>query len=170
VRETWGDADGFYGRERDVPGVIAYRADRTARQFGIGGEPDRFREVPAYDRASWNWDSIEWRPSIFMPRWACRLVLGVTDIRVQRLQDISEEDAEAEGAGIDDEGDAPPRYYPCVACSGDPKGIASLCHPIGRGRPWRCVFANLWDAINGKRAPWESNPWVWCVSFLRVVP
>lgn len=87
-----------------------------------------------------------WRPSIFMPRWASRLTLDVTEVRVQRLQEITEEDARAEGV----EG-----YQPADGDGGATEGPA-----------WnRIQFSHLWDAINGKRAPWTSNPWVWCVSF-----
>jgi hypothetical protein len=76
------------------------------------------------------------RPSIHMPRWASRITLEVTDVRVQRLQEISEEDAQAE------------------------------CVPTGDGEgSYREGFASIWQDINGKRAPWASNPWVWAVSF-----
>lgn len=85
-----------------------------------------------------------WRPSIHMPRWACRLVLEVVDVRVERLEDISEEDAVAEG--IKRTG------------GGGEWGEESLIED----------FAALWDSINGKRAAWDLNPWVWVVSFRRV--
>lgn len=97
-------------------------------------------------------DGGHWRPPIFMPRRACRLVLEVTDVRVQRLQEISEEDAQAEGVGL---------MSPCT-------------HPDCRGRCGRCAadsyrgaYAVLWDAISAKRAPWGSNPWVWAITFER---
>lgn len=77
-----------------------------------------------------------WRASIHMPRWASRLTLEVTEVRVQRLREISEEDVLAEG----------------VTAADDPDVT-------------REAFRFLWDAINGKRAPWESNPWVWAISF-----
>ncbi|MFA5943227.1 MAG: hypothetical protein WC876_02035 [Candidatus Thermoplasmatota archaeon] len=76
-----------------------------------------------------------WRPSIFMRRAASRIDLEVTGIRVERLQAISEADAKAEGV------DSMPAL------------------------PARHAFANLWNAINGKRASWDSNPWVWVVEF-----
>jgi hypothetical protein len=112
----------------------------------------------------------EWRSPRFMPRWASRLTIEVTGVRTERLQDITEEDAKAEGGGFDDtDGAWPPgRQYPCVACSGDPHGLPGLCHPTAKGAPYRCVFAQVWDAINGKRLPWSTNPWVWVIAFRRL--
>jgi hypothetical protein len=88
-----------------------------------------------------------WRPSIFMPRWASRLTLIVTDVRVERLQDVSEEDAKAEGIEQDSDGW---RDYlmPHTQCCGNP--IDS--------------YRTLWDHINGAGA-WDANPWVAAYSF-----
>lgn len=85
-----------------------------------------------------------WRPGIHMPRWASRLTLHVTDVRVQRLQDISEDDAQAEG---------------CPCQSDD-----DLCGMEAAG--W---FRDLWDSLNAERAPWSSNPWVVAVTFRPVL-
>lgn len=89
-----------------------------------------------------------WRPSIHMPRWACRLVLEVTEVRVERLNDITEDDVRAEGLVRADG----------VWKAGD---LVFYTHTA------RQAFWELWDSINGERAPWESNPWVWVVSFRR---
>ena len=78
------------------------------------------------------------RPSIHMPRWACRLTLAVKAVRVERLQEITEADAIAEG----------------VQSAGAPASLTN----VG-------AFAKLWDSINGTRHPWASNPWVWVVEF-----
>jgi hypothetical protein len=88
---------------------------------------------------------VEWRPSLHMPRWASRLTLTVTDVRVQRIQDISEEDAVAEGV--------------------DAISMADVKRQSAWSR--RHDFAQLWDSINGKRegANWDANPWVVAVSF-----
>lgn len=98
-----------------------------------------------------------WRPSIHMPRWASRISLEVTGVRVERLQDISEEDAKAEGVD------------PYVIGHG-PISLAELYAEPGYWTPsiYRNGFEDVWQRINGKRAPWESNPWVWVVSFRRV--
>lgn len=77
-----------------------------------------------------------------MPRWASRILLEVTAVRVERLQDISRGDAMAEGCP-----------FPNMAKGDDP-------------RKW---YADLWDQINGAGS-WEANPWVWVVEFKRVTP
>ena len=94
VRETWGDADHYYqDHSNDCPGVVAYAADRTAIQF------DAVKPTPvaASDMATWNWDKMKWAPSIHMPRWASRIDLEIIEVRIQRLQEITEDDAIAEG-------------------------------------------------------------------------
>jgi hypothetical protein len=96
----------------------------------------------------------KWRPSIFLPHWASRLALAVTAVRVERLQAISEADAQAEGVD---------RY--AGACDHPRFG----CDEIDcLGQTHRASFAALWDDINGDRAAWESNPWVWVIEFKRI--
>lgn len=87
----------------------------------------------------------KWRPSIHMPRWACRLVLDVKSIRAERLQDITEKDARAEGV----------EPFPF-----DPEGD---CWTDGKHRT---AFEHAWNEMHGW-APnsWAVNPWVWVVSF-----
>ena len=95
------------------------------------------------------------RPSIHMPRSASRITLEVVSVRVERLQEISEEDAVAEGALLFD---GPDTFR-------DNAGMQSLYFP-GMGYA-QAAFRDLWDSINAKRAPWESNPWVWVIEFRR---
>jgi hypothetical protein len=85
---------------------------------------------------------MRWRPSIFMPRWMSRITLEITDVRVERVQDISEADARAEG----------------------------MRAKTGRREQTpQEAFAELWNEINAARGfGWESNPWVWVVSFKAV--
>lgn len=94
-------------------------------------------------------------PSIHMPRWASRLTLTVTDVRVQRLQDISEDDAKAEGIEINQDG-----YLRVIGW----RNYGSHQTVIDDAR---LSFGTLWDSINGKRegANWDANPWVVTVSF-----
>lgn len=95
-----------------------------------------------------------WRPSIHMPRWASRLTLRVTSIRVERVQEISEEDARAEGCAVQHS----------IDCFGAATSVRSRCRCDAPACA-RDGFRQLWDAINGKRAPWESNPHVWVIGF-----
>jgi hypothetical protein len=98
----------------------------------------------------------QWRPSIFMPRWASRIALEIVQVRVERLQDISEQDAIAEGAMYHDGGG--------IGHSGwrhDFKDVFSSA---------KASFCYLWDSINDKRFPWTSNPWVWVLAFRKVEP
>lgn len=87
-----------------------------------------------------------WRSPIHMPRWASRLTLVVEAVRVERLHAITEEDARAEGA--------------------EPRNAGQDEH--GPVKTHRTGFVYGWERINGKRAPWSSNPWVWVVTFRRV--
>jgi hypothetical protein len=102
-----------------------------------------------------NWSLVS---PIHMPRWASRITLELTDVRVQRLQEISEADARAEASGS----------------LVDPKvgALWSFQHGDARaiGKSARNCFPSAWDWINGKRAPWDSNPWVWALTFRQVQP
>ena len=100
----------------------------------------------------------QWRPSIFMPRWASRITLEITDVRVERLQDISDSDAVNEGIRASTMPPIPGTWYHAVN--------GHMCQTA------RMAFSVLWDSINpndnlpiGQGKDWESNPWVWVVSF-----
>lgn len=83
----------------------------------------------------------KWRPSIFMPRWASRILLEITEVRAERLQEINNEDAKAEGV------------IPMTCC-------------LPRAAHYITPFKELWDSLNAKRGyGWETNPWVWVISF-----
>lgn len=103
------------------------------------------------------------RPSIHMPRWASRITLRITDVRVERLQDIegqhpSESDAIAEGVRAIHHGDGD-YYY---------SAFRDVPHPKNWSDP-ADAFREVWNSINGAGA-WEANPWVWVVAFERVQP
>lgn len=144
VRETW----------IEMPYGFAYRAD--------GEEPE-------------GWDQDDrWAPSIHMPRKAARLFLRVTSVRVELLQDITEEGALSEG--IPDEWPMDPVY--CPYCKGE--GLVGAIHPVSLGymevdcprcRKARDRFANLWDSTIKREdthiSGWKANPWVWVIEFER---
>lgn len=96
---------------------------------------------------------IRWRPSIHMPRWASRLTLTVTDVRVQRLQDISEADAVAEGIEQD------PATMAFWGADGQGVGGATTLWAQAS-----MAFRDLWNSIHGPKA-WAANLWVCAISF-----
>ena len=116
-------------------------------------------EVRMHYAATEDKGGLLWRTPLFMPRWASRLTLQIANVRVQRLQEIGEEDALAEGVReLPLQEGEPGAWWTADALSG------SALHardPIG-------AYRNRWDSINSKRTPWASNPWVWAISFERV--
>jgi hypothetical protein len=145
VREAWCDVND-HGIES-----VAYRADGDV--WGV----DEARHDTLADKylyATWAADLIggiegSWRPSIHMPRWASRLTLRVTDVRVQRVQEISEGDAVAEGIERDTDGWVD-YQAPSVQC----------CVTA------RDSFMTLWDSLNAPRGyGWDANPWVAAFTF-----
>ncbi|ARS51532.1 hypothetical protein [Kushneria konosiri] len=119
-----------------------------------------FRE--GFDRSG----APRWRPSIHMPRWASRILLEVVSVRVERLKDISEKDAKAEGlAEISKDGKMFKFGIP------DRDGLPGT---DDHGWPWRDwkhsarnAYWQLWESINGDGS-WDANPWVWVVEFKRI--
>jgi len=156
VRETWAkilNDEGCIMDEEPCPGIcegchIEYKADTGNKHPGEWPEGEE--------------DAPHWRPSIFMPGWASRITLEVVNVRVERLQEITEEDVVREGVRDELKNDT---FYPAVY-----------------------NFRTLWDSINGKKRygykidpdtgkryryekpcyPWDSNPFVWVVEFKRV--
>lgn len=121
---------------RNAYGEILYRADRE----GLESE------------------GMGWAPSIHMPREYSRITLEIREVRAERVQDISEADAMAEGVTI------PPGQEGVVRLKGG-------WEPVPR-TSYRTEFSQLWETINGARpgASWQANPWVWVLTFRRVQP
>lgn len=95
-----------------------------------------------------------WKPSVHMPRWASRITLEITDVKVGRLQEISEEDAVADVGFIADE---------------DPYWAPTYNDPDSGGRPSGVVtFQFNWDETEKPEHQWDSNPWVWVIEFKRL--
>lgn len=135
VRETWHGTKG----EPNVYGNGCFRYYRAD-----------YEDHPAYPQP------FRWTPSIHMPRWASRITLEVTGVRVERLQDISEADAIAEG--IEPFTDFKPTGHWRRYRDGGMNSYVD--NPI-------TSYASLWEEINGPGS-WDANPWVWCVEFKRV--
>lgn len=106
----------------------------------------------------------KWRPSIFMPKWACRLKLEIIEIRAERLQHLTMEGAYAEGTPVtwgDWRGKAPAWAVKSIG----PKHGSPGTH-IWDNRTTIKNFSLLWDSINAKNGNgWDSNPWVWVITF-----
>lgn len=152
VRETW-QWFGRILRPGEVEGGFSYRADGAQRRFEQFDAPDKAWEMFKAAGVEGRWN--KWIPSIHMPRWASRLTLEITDIRVERVQDISEEDCKAEGI-----------EYP----EADPRDIdENLEAECGYFPPssFETAFERLWNETNGKGA-WERNDWVFAISFRRI--
>lgn len=163
-------ASGFVLRSRDGSGCWNDRTLPAHSPHGVPGDRLWVRESWAHDADSMEEakaqhedvmcgdsslyyratevspDTIKWRPGIFMPRWASRITLEVADVRAQRLQEIRCHDIRAEGV------DCPEHDFASGLCT-------SECRSL------RGAFRDLWDSINGKRAPWASNPWVFATTF-----
>ena len=124
----------------------AHDAEAAGMAWALRGPRYEYRADPAIA------DKTEWKPSIHMPRGASRITLEVTQIRVERLHDISEEDARAEGVTLGE---------PLPAVVNGERGTVAYFDA-------RTAFCHLWNQINGERAPWADNCWVWVISFKRV--
>ncbi|KIF80798.1 hypothetical protein [Noviherbaspirillum autotrophicum] len=120
-----------------------------------GGEPIEYDYAATYKHGDRLGDSLGikkvWKPSIHMPRAACRIVLEVTGVRVERLQDISEADAIAEG----------------IERSGECNWCDYLDYGYNDFTNARYSYRTLWESINGAGS-WNANPWVWVIEFKRV--
>lgn len=155
ARETWNKPEPGPLNEGDL---IVYRADYLDDPHGADGERSaegRYRK---------------WRPSIHMPKWACRCWMEITDVRVERIQSISDDDTEAEGVSAH----MPTcRFWPSPAPSGwkhvlDSNGYSVDGEPecdCG-GNSWQEIFAASWNSIYP--GTWEENIWVWAMTFRRV--
>ena len=164
VRETWAHYQTVDRRVRfdgasfsEVSdGFAGYRADGhdTIEDFR-----EHVRLMSGLDLEAVEINGDRWRPSIHMPRWASRITLEVTAVRVERVQDISEEDARAEGVDW-----SAPRTH--SEPDEDPREVG---YPSAGASFARQNFRELWDSINAARGySWESNPWVWAVGFRRI--
>jgi hypothetical protein len=130
------------------------------------GDGDIARKATWPDAAHLDDPEPKWRPSAHMPRWASRITLEVTGVRVERLQDISEADAIAEGI---ERGAGFPGWY-----RGPLAGDSASLQQAGRDFKIPTAFPHLayralWESIHGPDS-WDANPFVWVVEFRRVTP
>jgi hypothetical protein len=108
---------------------------------------------------------------MFMPKWAARTWLEITDVRVQKLQDISEEDAIAEGVESPEIERENHDWKICPQCGGtrlyEYRSMSGACPDTDCTKCDTNIkrYQHLWDSINKKKHPWSSNPWVWALTF-----
>lgn len=132
VRETWAEAGA------SAPDLKLYRANYPAHV------PTHYENVPPAE-------DVRWTPSIHMPRWASRITLEISGVRVEQLKSISEEEAQSEGVARLREGFWK-HYQP-----------GWTQHQLSA----RGSFATLWNSIYGS-GEWDRNPWVWVIEFKRI--
>ncbi|EFH5746281.1 hypothetical protein FCG09_15410 [Escherichia coli] len=162
VREAWailGNEDGCsvdwndnlcLGDEKNAARIYRASCEQKPGDYGLWSIPDD---------ADWKPHTVNekfeggWRPSIHMPRWASRILLEITNVRVERLNDISECDARDEGV--------PP------AGSLLPDHPGTFLTPKGDFAMAKVAFQRLWESIYGEES-WNANPWVWVIEFKRI--
>ncbi|APV24053.1 hypothetical protein A6P56_07170 [Klebsiella pneumoniae] len=158
VRETWSDVN------LDGAPAVAYRADDEVYDLmeneSLLDEDGAFNyqdtRVSKYQFAAWHSDLISgiegnWRPSIHMPRWASRILLEITNVRVERLNSMHDIDAMREGIQ---------NLTTCSHSDFGIPGVVNAQHPVR-------AFQLLWESIYGTDS-WHANPWVWVIEFKRV--
>jgi hypothetical protein len=150
----WVKETTFNVEDHGYVGPVYLQSDRAAEiiDWGLAPSGDDPAEVDPED--------VKLRPSIFMPKKYARIFLEVVGVRVERVQDISEEDAEREGSYLG--------RCACLPRLSDKSPIEKMfqqtyCHIHGQ------EFKSLWDSINAKRGyGWDTNPWVWVIEFKQV--
>lgn len=160
VRETWaqlGNEDGcpidwndnlVKGGGPEAARIYRASCEQKEGNYGLWSIPDDAYWKPHTDDLQYDGT---WCPSIHMPRWASRITLEITGVRVERLNSISQEDAQAEGMELTG-------WRPTYS---DPDSGGELWTPYDN-------FAQLWESIYGEES-WKANPWVWVIEF-KVVP
>lgn len=163
VRETWGVVSHELDEDGRIQPCSPDRPATAINEMPFGNGFYSGHAIYAAD-GDFTWgddDGYEdgrscWKPSIHMPRAACRILLEITGVRIERLNGISEADAEAEGIDMDALADS----QDCYDCIAD--------HNM-TGRPTATgAFKYLWESIYGEES-WKANPWVWVIEF-KVVP
>lgn len=168
VKETGGhrrwhiaDFDAYLACPYGQPGDRLWVRETWAAPHSEDGRPPRAiqcDQMRIHYLASESRGGLVWRPSIHMPRWASRITLEITSVRVERLWEVSEADAVSEGVGsitVSDGGESRWVNYNQPESKGCSFGDA------------RSSYRSLWEEINGQGS-WDLNPWVWVVEFKRL--
>ncbi|MCC3159719.1 hypothetical protein LJ737_20930 [Hymenobacter sp. 15J16-1T3B] len=154
VRETWANL------------TAEVEGQPTGREDGDTWGPTWVYKANTGDEQGMADCGMKWKPSIHMPRRASRILLEIVSVRVERLQDMSEADAVAEGLKICPNMNGRPGStgYVFPDCHYDKAG---LCHSMAV-----TAFSQGWDSIYGESETqaWQANPWVWVIEFRRINP
>jgi len=164
VRETWGVVSQTFNSDGDMIDWIPDRPATAINEMPFGNGYYSGHVIYAAD-GPYGWAGDDdgggeprstWKPSIHMPRAVSRILLEIISVRVERLKDISEADAQDEGAdalNFDNCGPAERKLFDMPL--------------MEKGTPYRNGFALVWEGINGDGS-WAANPWVWVVKFRRL--
>ena len=152
VRETFALENTYeYHGDHEIPTDVRPVQKHESEDWGYwlipryrATEPDTLLLIKETERPE---DAMRWTPSIHMPRWASRITLEITNVRVERVQDISEEDAKAEGVEL-----LKPGFYRAYDCK---EGFATTA---------KRSFETLWTSIYGPDS-WSANPLIWVLEF-----
>ena len=162
VRETWGVISNAWDDDGNLVDWVPDRPARDIHEMPFGQGYYSGHAIYAADGAhEWAGDDdgggeprSAWHPSIHMPRAASRILLEIVSVRVERLNDCSDEDAQAEGCS-------------CYVCGKPMDGRSEHdCHCFHR-KATASDYRNLWESINGAGS-WDANPFVWVVEFKRI--
>lgn len=159
VRETWGVISHAFDESDRIIDWVPDRPATAIHEMPFGNGYYSGHAIYAADgEFAWGDEDGQgersyWKPSIHMPRKASRILLEITAVRVERMNDISEEDAKAEG--VKPAGDMLPDYPDTFLT---PKGDFATA---------KVAFQRLWQSIYGEES-WAVNPWVWVIEFKQV--
>lgn len=165
VRETWSVVSYAFDNDGMMVDYVPDRPAKSVHEKPFGNGYYTGHAIYAAD-GDFTWSDDDgfvdgrscWKPSIHMPRWASRITLEITAVRVERLQDISEEDAKAEGVGS----------AVWFAAKGVPEAEWESLGEHGAHQASHInSFATLWESIYGEES-WQANSWVWVIEFKRV--
>ncbi|CAI1178934.1 ASCH domain-containing protein [Serratia proteamaculans] len=166
VRETWGVVSHDFDENERIIDLVPDRPATAIHEMPFGNGYYSGHAIYSADgEFTWGDDDGHgekscWKPSIHMPRWASRITLEITGVRVERLQDISEADAIAEGVrAIENNFGNGPSY-----CDYLLPNLNDTAEWYNRASD---SFKSLWKSIYGAES-WNANPWVWVIEFRRV--
>jgi hypothetical protein len=163
IKLPWNVGDILWVRESFAPGYEGVLDDKEMKYWTFKVDGDQiysngdYAKIPCKPNTE---SATKWKPSIHMPKIASRIWLEVTDVRVERIQDITEEDAIAEGVMMI-KSELCFGYKDYVGTGSKIAGMNVIASVVDTARE---SFESLWEVINGQES-WQLNVWVWCVSF-----